>query len=147
MAAASVSRGRDGIPTWDGTPSSFEEYSEQCLNYEQSTPTYKRYLVGPKLVGELTGAAKRHIAGQPATWLSNDQGVAILLRHLRACLGRPQIPELTDRLTRYFRQGRRKPQELNHFSLDRQKGSGISFHCAMLTYAGMHLLVSPRLAL
>ena len=111
MAAVSVTRGRDGIPTWDGTPSSFEEYSEQCLNYEQSTPTYKRYLVGPKLVGELTGAAKRHIAGQPATWLSNDQGVAILLRHLRACLGRPQIPELTDHLTRYFRQGRRKPQE------------------------------------
>ncbi|CAE7663162.1 GIP [Symbiodinium sp. CCMP2456] len=111
MAAASVTRGRDGIPAWDGTPSSFEEYAEQCLNYEQSTPTYKRYLVGPKLVGELTGAAKRHIAGQPTTWLSHDQGVDTLLRHLRACLGRPQIPEMTEYLNRYFRQGRRKPQE------------------------------------
>ncbi|CAE7216100.1 GIP [Symbiodinium sp. CCMP2592] len=111
MAAASVSRGRDGIPAWDGTPSSFEEYSEQCLIYEQSTPTYKRYLVGPKLIGELSGAAKRLIAGQPATWLSHDEGVNTLLRHLRACLGRPQIPELTEHLNRYFRQGRRKPQE------------------------------------
>eukprot|EP00439_Symbiodinium_sp_Y106_P069628 s526_g12.t1 len=110
-AATSVARNKDGVPTWDGTPASFEEYSEQCLIYEQSTPFHKRYLVGPRLLGELQGAAKRHVAGQAATWLSHDRGVDTLLRHLRACLGKPQIPELTEYLNRYFRQGRRKQQE------------------------------------
>ena len=110
-AATSIAKNKDGVPIWDGTPSSFEEYSEQCMIYEQSTPFQKRYLVGPRLLGELQGAAKRHIAGQPATWLSDNQGVQNLLRHLRACLGKPQIPELTEHLNRYFRQGRRKPQE------------------------------------
>ena len=110
-AATSVARNKDGVPTWDGTPDSFEEYSEQCLIYEQSTPFHKRCLVGPRLLGELQGAAKRHVAGQAATWLSNDRGVDTLLRHLRACLGKPQIPELTEYLNRYFRQGRRKQHE------------------------------------
>ena len=110
-AATSVARNKDGVPTWDGTPASFEEYSEQCLIYEQSTPFHKRCLVGPRLLGELQGAAKRHVAGQAATWLSNDRGVDTLLRHLRACLGKPQIPELTEYLNRYFRQGRRKQHE------------------------------------
>ncbi|CAE6942376.1 GIP [Symbiodinium sp. CCMP2592] len=110
-AATSVAKSKEGVPCWDGTPASFEEYSEQVMIYEQSTPFHKRYLVGPRLLGELQGAAKRHVAGQPATWLSNDQGVETLLRHLRACLGKPQIPELTEYLNRYFRQGRRKQNE------------------------------------
>lgn len=112
MAATTSSvRTKDGIPTWDGAAASFEEYSEQCTIYEQSTPYHKRCLLGPRLLGELTGAAKRWVAGQPATWLSYDQGVTTLLQHLRTCLGRPQIPELTEHLNRYFRQGRRRQHE------------------------------------
>lgn len=34
-----------------------------------------------------------------------------MLRHLRSCLGRPTIPEMTEHLNRYFRQGRRKRYE------------------------------------
>ena len=110
-ATASVTRSKEGVPVWDGTPSSFEEYSELCQIFEQSTPFHKRYLAGPRLLGELQGAARRHVTGKPATWLSTDNGVSVLLRHLRACLGKPQITELTEHLNRYFRQGRRKPQE------------------------------------
>ena len=110
-ATASVTRSKEGVPVWDGTPSSFEEYSELCQIFEQSTPFHKRYLAGPRLLGELQGAARRHVTGKPATWLSTDNGVSVLLRHLRACLGKPQLTELTEHLNRYFRQGRRKPQE------------------------------------
>ena len=102
-----LSEGREGVPSWDGTPSSFQAFAESAELFEQSTPFHKRYLCGPRLQAELTGAARRHVVGQRADWLSNNQGVHTLLQHLRQCLGRPQLPELTDLLTQYFKGSRR----------------------------------------
>ena len=51
------------------------------------------------------------VAGRKADWVSKANGVSILLEHLRHCLGRPQIPEMTEHLTRYFKSGRRKAHE------------------------------------
>ncbi|CAE7691047.1 RE1 [Symbiodinium sp. CCMP2592] len=104
-------RTKDGVPIWDGEAGSFNDFEEACLMYEQSVAREKRYLAGPKILAELTGSARRLVAGKTATWLSYNGGVGELLRHLRSCLGRPQISELSEYLNRYFKHSRRRPQE------------------------------------
>ena len=104
-------RTKDGVPIWDGEAASFNDFEEACLMYEQSVAREKRYLTGPKILAELTGSARRLVAGKSATWLSFSGGVQTLLRHLRACLGRPQISELSDYLNRYFKHSKRRQQE------------------------------------
>ena len=118
-----LSKGRDGVPSWDGTPSSFQAFVEAAELYEQSTPYHKRYLCGPKLQAELSGSARRHVVGQRADWLSHNGGVDTLLQHLRQCLGRPQLPELTELLTQYFKGSRRHQNE--------SMGSYISRKCEL----------------
>ncbi|CAE7273716.1 RE1 [Symbiodinium sp. CCMP2592] len=108
---AAVTRSKDGVPQWSGEASSFTEYEEQCLLYEQSVPYHKRYMVGPRLIGELQGPAKRLVLGKRPDWVSYAGGVTELLNTLRASLGPPQVSELADYLTKYFRQTRRKAHE------------------------------------
>ena len=71
----------------------------------------KRYLCGPKLIAELTGAAKRLVAGKRHDWVSHNNGVQELMKHLRSCLGKPQVSELTEHLNRYFKNSRRRANE------------------------------------
>ena len=104
-------KARDGTPSWDGSAETFQSYCESAMLFEQMTPYHKRYLVGPRLQNELQGSARRLTIGQAANWLSLDGGVQLLLDHLRKSLGRPQVPELTDLLSRYFKHSRRKPGE------------------------------------
>ena len=84
----SVSRTKEGIPTWSGEASSFVQYEEASLLWEQSLTWEKRYTAGPKLVQELTGAARRLVAGQPAGWVAYRGGVTTLMDHLREALGK-----------------------------------------------------------
>ena len=111
MNSSEVTRSKDGVPQWNGDASTYQEYEEQALQWEQSIPYHKRYLAGPKLVAELSGPARKHVTGKRPQWLSFNGGVQHLLEHLRECLGRPTIPELTEFLNRYFRQSRRKKFE------------------------------------
>ena len=94
-----VEKSKDGVPRWTGDASLFVAYEEACYLYEASTEYYKRYMCAPRLILELSGAAKRMVAGRKADWVSKPNGVSILLDHLRHCLGRPQIPEMTEHLT------------------------------------------------
>ena len=110
-ASSSANKSKDGVPIWDGAAESFQAYYEAALLYEQTTPYHKRYLTGPKLQSELTGAAQRLIVGQPPEWLSFPGGVQTLLQHLRQCLGKPQMPELTDLLSKYFKNSKRRSGE------------------------------------
>ncbi|CAE7230835.1 unnamed protein product [Symbiodinium microadriaticum] len=104
-AASGIVRNKDGVPSWDGNGSTYQEYEEVCLLWQESTEYHKRYLNGPKLAGELTGPAKRLILGKPAVWLSHPDGVQTLLEYLRSCLGRPQAGEsMSDYVTRTARQ-------------------------------------------
>ena len=100
------------IPSWDGSADGFQAYCEAALLYEQTIKIQDRYLVGPRLIGELQGAAKRLIVGQRPDWVSFNGGVSHLLQHLRKCLGKPQVPELTELLARYFKTSKRKQGEL-----------------------------------
>ncbi|CAE7339017.1 unnamed protein product [Symbiodinium sp. CCMP2456] len=111
QSATAVGRTKDGIPTWGGEANAFVQYEEAALLWEQSLTWEKRYTAGPKLVQELTGAAKRLVAGQPAGWVSFRGGVTTLMDHLRAALGKPRINEVTDLLATYFKGTKRRPQE------------------------------------
>lgn len=79
--------------------------------WEQGIPHHKRDLCGPRLVSELSGAARRFIVGKKPGWVSFHGGVGRLLQHLRTHLGLPQIPEMTEYLLKYFNNGKRKRQE------------------------------------
>ena len=110
-AGGMISKTKEGVPQWSGEASSFTEYEEQCLLYEQSVEYHKRYMVGPRLISELQGPARRLVVGKKADWVSFPGGVQVLLNALRASLGKPQVSEMADYLTKYFRQTRRKAQE------------------------------------
>lgn len=99
-----IERSRDGVPIWDGDASTFQEFEEYAQMWEQATPTHRRYLCGPRLISELTGTARRFVIGKQANWVSFDGGVTRLLEHLRQHLGLPQMPEMTEHLSKFFKQ-------------------------------------------
>ena len=49
--------------------------------------------------------------GQAADWAAYPGGVAELMKFLRSRLGKPQLPELSELLTKYFKGSRRRPSE------------------------------------
>ena len=104
-------KSKDGVPTWSGEASTFQDYEEAALLWEQSIAVQKRYLCGPRLAAELSGSARRLVAGKKPSWLSHNGGVTELLQHLRASLGRPQVSELTELLSKYFKGSRKRPTE------------------------------------
>ena len=106
-----VGRTKEGVPTWGGEANSFVQYAEAALLWEQSLTWEKRYTAGPRLLQELSGAARRLVTGQPPGWVAYRGGVATLIEHLRRGLGKPKVTEVTDLLASYFKGTRRKPQE------------------------------------
>ena len=106
-----ISRSKDGVPIWNGEAGTFQEFEETALRWEQSIAMNKRYLCGPKLIAELTGAAKRLVAGKRHDWVSHTGGVQDLMKHLRSCLGKPLVSDLTEHLNRYFKNSRRRANE------------------------------------
>ncbi|OLP88369.1 hypothetical protein AK812_SmicGene30299 [Symbiodinium microadriaticum] len=106
-------RSKDGVPQWDGNSATFQRYEEEALLWQEGIAYHKRYMAGPRLVAELQGSAKRMIVGKSANWVSYAGGVEALMRHLRDCLGRPQVTELTEYLNQYFRHSRSTPEQLD----------------------------------
>ena len=114
-----VGRTKEGVPTWGGEANSFVQYAEAALLWAQSLTWEKRYTAGPRLVQELSGAARRLVTGQPPGWVAYRGGVATLIEHLRPGLGKPKVTEVTDLLASYFNGTRRKPQEsMNDYSTE-----------------------------
>ena len=97
-----ISRSKDGVPQWSGDAASYQEYEEQALQWEQSIAHGKRYLCGPRMIQEMSGTARKLVTGERPDWLSFNGGV------VRRSLGRPQIPELSEYLNKYFKQSRRR---------------------------------------
>ena len=111
MTSGQGGNAKDGVPSWDGSANTFQAYEEQVLLWEQGIKYENRYLCGPRLAGALSGAAQRMIVGKAPTWVSFNGGVSVFLQHLRQSLGRPQIPEATEFLNKYFRNSRRRVGE------------------------------------
>ena len=133
-----ASKSKDGIPSWNGAAESFQAYQEAALLYEQTTPYQKRYLRGPKLQSALEGAALRLVVGKRPDWLSDNHGVTRLLEHLRKGLGRPQMPELTDLLNRYFRSTKRRANETMNEYVTRKAEVYVRAQQAMLRVQPVH---------
>lgn len=92
----------DGIPKWDGAAEEFDKYREEALKYQETLEWHKQYLAGPRLARALSGAAAVAIRHQPAGWLSNPKGVAVLLQHLEQHLRRPSLPDAGHMISRFF---------------------------------------------
>ena len=119
-AEETVPKTKEGVPQWNGDPTLFQSYEEAAMTWEQGIAMEKRYLCDPRLQAELQGPAKRLVAGKPPSWLSFNGGVAELLKFLRAGLGRPLIPELTEHLTKLFKNSRRRTGESMHEYITRK---------------------------
>ena len=117
-----IGRTKDGVPMWSGEANLFVQYEEAAFLWEQSLTWEKRYTAGPKLVQELSGAARRLVAGQPPGWVAYHGGVRVLMDHLRQGLGKPRVNEVTDLLAAYFKGTKRRAQEtITSTSLGRPK--------------------------
>lgn len=79
--------------------------------YEDTVKWESRYLCGPRLASELTGAAKAAISNKKRGWLSTTNGVAKLLNCLRETMSEPALPEIANQLRTYFRLFRRRKGE------------------------------------
>ena len=110
-SSGGISRSKDGIPQWGGDPATFSAYEEESFLWEQTQPWHKRHMCAPKLKAELSGAARRLILGQAADWGAHPDGVSELMKFLRARLGQPQLPELSELMNKYFRATKRKGGE------------------------------------
>ena len=110
-AGGTASKSSDGVPRWNGEPGTFQDFEEQCLMYEQSVEYHKRYLVGPRVIAELQGTARKVLTGRPANSFSHPGGLQSLLKILRESLGKPQVSEVADYLNKYFKGSRRRTGE------------------------------------
>ena len=106
-----ATRSKDGVPSWNGEASTYTAYEEAALLWEQGMVYNKRYTAAPRLMAELSGAAKRLVAGKLASEVAHVGGVRILLDYLRKALGKPRVNEVTDLLSRYFKGTRRRQGE------------------------------------
>ena len=106
-----ASRSKDCVPSWNGEASTFVAYEEAACLWEQGIVYNRRYTAAPRLMAELTGAARRLVAGKPAEEVAFVGGVRVLLNYLRRTLGKPQVNEVTDLLGKYFKGTRRRSGE------------------------------------
>jgi len=106
-----VTRGKDNVPSWDGSPATWSEYRKAAYMYEETVKWENRYLCGPRLANELTGSAKAAIANKKRGWLSHQDGVAKLLKSLRSVMSEPALPEIANQLKVYFKMLRRRRGE------------------------------------
>ena len=111
---STLARNKDGVPIWAGDLSTFEEYVEACLMYEQTVVREKRYLCGPRCASKLRGSARRILVGKPANWLSHSNGVRVLVAALREERGHPKVPEMSELLMKYFKGSKRQRGESMH---------------------------------
>ena len=115
--SSSLTRTKDGVPGWNGDPSTWLEFKQAARLYVASTKIESRYTCGPKVAAELSGAAKTAIMGKKSHWLSEASGVETLLKHLQETIGEPALPEVGNFLRLYFK------------TLRRQRGESMTAFC------------------
>lgn len=101
---------RDQIVTWDGNPTSWQEYVKRVrLQYER-TEYRKRGLLGAELASRLTGRAWDVASSQlDHSKLQRADGAAYLLHFLEDRLCKAPIPDTGQRLEEFFMKIRRAP--------------------------------------
>ena len=102
-----VTKNKDGVPSWNGEPSTWLEYRRAALLYVETTKWENRYLCG--LSAELSGSARASIVGKKASWLSHADGLNRLLKHLQQAISEPVLPEVGNALNSYFKKPQTSP--------------------------------------
>ena len=102
--------------SFDETPEKLQGYKEDVLQHLMAVEMHKRYLVGPRLVQELTGTAKvlvRPKTLQDPQWLSHVRGAyePELLTFLEDALERPSLIDANNHVTAFFYNVERKKEE------------------------------------
>ena len=97
------------IPSWDGEPAGWAEYSRRVRLCYQQLPSYKRYTLAPKLVLKLKGKAWEIASSINYEELETETGTQYLLSFLRSRLGRLPIPDVGQHLDELFVRCRRTP--------------------------------------
>ena len=98
-------KSRDGVPGCDGDPMKLARYREDALQYYMGVEMKKRYLVGPRLLQELSGVAKTIARTQTIRdpqWLSDLRGVHRLLEFLEQHLQKPSLVEASQHVMKFF---------------------------------------------
>ena len=115
------SRSKDGVPRYNGDPVLLTRYREEALQYAMGIEERKRYLVGPRLLQELSGVAKtitRAKTVQDPQWLSHPRGIYQLLEFLEDHLQKPSLVEASQHVIRFF------------YNLQRSRGESMTEWCA-----------------
>ena len=114
-------RSRDGVPKYDGDPMKLSRYREEALQYYMGVEHKKKYLVGPRLLQELSGVAKtitRTMTIRDPQWLSDPRGVYRLLEYLEQHLQKPSLVEASRHVMKFF------------YNLQRGRGETMTEWCA-----------------
>ena len=103
--------GGEDVPTWDGDPSSFEQFVTSCKWFEASLKDTEKKLAAPKIWQRLSGSAKSVVRHLDPTEFGSAEGLQRLLDVLRKSpLQRLPVPDSFQRLERWTSM-RRSPQE------------------------------------
>jgi hypothetical protein len=112
-----LTKNKDGVPHWDGDPSEFEEFQEECYKYEETVKLQDRYLVGPRIAAGLTGQASTAINGKKRGWLSTPKGVDKLVDFLNKAINKPALPDVGQHMSKLF------------YAIKRKRGEGMTPFC------------------
>ena len=109
-----ASRDND-VPSWDGSPNTFERFAVECRWYQFSLKSTERHLAAPRVWHELTGSAKSVVRNLNPEVYATANGLDKLLDVLRGSpLQRLPVPDTFQRLERWSnlhkRQGESIPQ-------------------------------------
>ena len=97
--------------TWDGEPSTWNDFCRTVrLSFEQ-TLRRKRHLLAPRIVSELTGRAWAITGDLSHRELCRRDGVIYLLQYLKESLGRLPVPDIGVRLEALMLRLRRSPAQ------------------------------------
>ena len=108
------------VPRFDGTPELLPGYKEKVIQYMMGIEWHKRYLVGPRLLRELSGVAQS--ITRPATirnpqWLSHPRGGYTLLEFLEENLARPSLIDASHHIMKFvYNMGRQKGESMTEWS-------------------------------
>lgn len=90
------------VPSWDGSPSTFETYVTAAKWYERGTKSSERNLVVARLWGQLTGAAKSVVKFLEPDQYDGQDGLARFLDVFRQSpLQSLPVPDSFTRLERW----------------------------------------------
>ncbi|CAE7325309.1 RE1 [Symbiodinium microadriaticum] len=97
--------------SWDGEASGWVDFTRKVRLAFEQTPRKRRHLLGPQVVGQLSGRAWSITGDLDHRRLCRRDGVIYLLQYLKESLGKMPIPDIGLRLEMLILRLRRQPHQ------------------------------------